>query len=89
MTPALAVVAYGENRIRVTARPEALHLRMPMNISVSDRSNVLPATARALTDAIRRVQPMLSSLGIDVDELTARGRCVLRFDFPNGAVNEN
>ena len=89
MTPALAVVAYDENRIRITVKPETLYQRMPLSVSGGDRSNVLPATPRGLTDAIRRVQPMLSGLGINVDELTARGRSVLRFDFPEGAVHEN
>ena len=89
MTPALSVVAYGENRIRITAKPETLHQRMPLAVSGGDRSKALPATPRGLGDAIRRVQPMLSGLGINVEELTARGRSVLRFDFSEGAVDEN
>ena len=89
MTPALAVVAYDEHRIRITVKPETLHQLMPLSVPGVERSNALPATPRALGDAIRRVQPMLSGLGIDVDELTARGRSVIRFDFPEGAVHEN
>ena len=88
MNPALGVVAYDGGRIRITVKPETLHQRMPLNAGF-DRNSAMPATPRGLTDAIRRVQPMLSGMGVNVDELTARGRCVLRFDFDLGAVHEN
>lgn len=90
LTPALAlsVVVYDRDRVRIMVRPEALHQRLPMTAGAFDRGNVVPGSARGLSDAIRRVQPMLSSLAINVDELTARGRTVLRFDFDCEALNE-
>ena len=88
LDPALAVVQYDQTRIRITVRPETLHRYLPQNFGGLDRNSAMPATARGLTDAIRRVQPMLGSMNLNTDERTARGRTVLCFDFDQVAVNE-
>lgn len=87
--PAIAVLAYGENRIEITGRPAALHyLLMPPNWMQS-RQTALPSTARGFVDALRRVQPMLHGLGVQVQELPFGTRTMIRFDFDLGAIRED
>ena len=88
ISPPLVVVAYDGSRVRITGRANELLRRLPTIHAGVDRSNAIPATARGLLEAFRRVQPMLSGLGINVDELSPQGRSVLRFDFDMGAINE-
>ena len=88
LDPALAVVHYDQSRIRITVRPETLHRYLPQNCGGLDRNSAMPATARGLTDAIRRAKPLLGSMNRNTDERKARGRTVLCFDFDQVAVNE-
>lgn len=87
--PAIAVLAYGDNRIEITGRPAALHhLLMPVNWEHS-RPTALPTTARGFADALRRVQPMLHGLGVRVQEIPFGTRTMIRFDFDLGAIHED
>lgn len=76
----LAVLAYGDNRIEVTARPGGLQSLLPSFAGFS-RDGAIPATERGLIDAVRRVQPLLAGIGVDVQELASGSRTLLRFDF--------
>lgn len=84
----LAVVADNVDHIVITVRPEALHKQLPIYSDYRQR-DAIPMTARGLTDAIRRVQPLLKGLGIQVQELASGTRTLIRFAFDAGAINED
>ena len=89
LNPQMSVLAYGDNRIEVTARPGALHKLLPLSHGGFGRDSAIPATERGLADAVRRVQPLLHGIGIDVLELASGSRPLLRFDFAAGVVHED
>lgn len=84
----LAVVADDAGRIVITVRPEAMRKELPFSNDFRQQG-AIPATARGMTDAIRRVQPLLSSIGVQVQELASGTRTLLRFAFDGGAINED
>jgi hypothetical protein len=88
LSPQISVLAHGDNRIEITARPGALHKLLPLHMGGLGRDNAIPATERGLADAVRRVQPLLHSMGVDVMELTSGSRSLIRLDFNSGAIRE-
>jgi energy-coupling factor transporter ATP-binding protein EcfA2 len=87
MNPSLAVVKNENGQVEITSRPGALHRLLPPPAPagyVRDRG--IPATERGLVDALRRVQPLLSGLGVDVSELASGTRTLLRFAFDPGSL---
>ena len=88
-SPARAVLAYGEGRIEITARPGAIRELLRPLVGVTWRENPIPATDRGVTDALRRVQPLLASMGVAVDEVPFGSKTLIRFDFVVGAVHED
>ena len=82
----VSVVAHGENRVEITARPGALRSAMP-HPSNFDRDNAMPGTDRAFLDALRRVQPMLTSLGVVYSEIYYGTRPFVRFDASREALS--
>jgi len=70
----------GDGRVEITARPGALRRRMPA-VNSWDRDSPLPATDRAFLDALRRIQPLLGSLGVTCTEEAYGTRPVVRIEF--------
>lgn len=87
LKPAVAVVAY-DGRIEITARPSAIHSLCSIHSSSYLRDNLIPRTPRGLADAVRRVHPMLTGLGVAVHEVGSGTRSLLRFDFERAALDE-
>ena len=87
-TPAVTVFAYGITRIEFTARPSALHRLLPPASLGVVRDGGVPATERGLVDALRRVQPLLSGIGVEVRDRTYGSKTLLQFDFDLGAIND-
>lgn len=87
-SPAYSVVRYDGSRAEVTARPGAIHKLLPLPpVGAWSRGNAIPATERALADALRRIQPLLAGLGVTVRELAYGTRTLIRFDFDVGALD--
>ena len=86
LNPALSVVAH-EGRTEVTIRPGALHRRLPPHGGSYARDNAIPATERGLIDALRRVQPLLAGIGVDVQEVKSGSRTLMRFTFAPEALH--
>lgn len=78
--PPLALWDCGDGRVEVTARPSALRTRMPI-VSGWDRDATLPTSDRAFLDALRRVQPMLTAMGITYTEAMYGSRALARLEF--------
>jgi hypothetical protein len=82
----MAVTGYEVDGIRwitVTARPGALRaLVRPVEPTAYGRDNPMPATDRAFLDAVRRVQPLLASLGFSAQQPEYGTRVFVQFDFP-------
>ena len=76
----LVVWDCGDGRVEITARPGALRRRMPA-VNSWDRDSPIPATDRAFLDALRRVQPLLGSLGVTCTEESYGSRPVVRMVF--------
>jgi hypothetical protein len=85
----MSVVQYGERRVQITTRPSALHKLLPSTNPAYGQHNAMPATERGLTDAIRRVQPLLDTMGIKVQELASGTRSLIRFDSDRDALNDD
>jgi hypothetical protein len=81
--PSLAVVET-DGRIQITARPGALRSAMPRPTFGEDHA--LPGTDRAFLDAVRRVQPLLASLGVTCKEAQFGSRALVVFEFQAGAI---
>ncbi len=86
--PAISTIVYEGTKVEVTARPNALRALMPMPTQHYGRDSAIPATDRALGDALRRVQPLLDGIGITLQELRSGTRSLIRFNFDRSAVDE-
>lgn len=84
---ALSVLAYDSDRVEITARPNVMRETMPRP-SAFERDGAMPGTDRAFLDAVRRVQPMLGSMGVSCTEVSCGSRTFIRFDASTGALNE-
>ncbi len=86
----LAVIAYGQagESIEVTIRPKALRQELVRQPRSFGRDDPIPATERGLTDALRRVQPLLKDMGITATELQFGSRGLIRFDFNRDALSD-
>jgi hypothetical protein len=89
MNKLAAVREPGSDAVQIIIRPTALLERVRGSSAANVINNPIPATERGLSDAVRRVQPLLSSLGVQVDERRFGTRCVLQFDFSMEALNDN
>lgn len=83
----LAVLAYGDGRVEVTARPGGLQSLLPAATGYL-HGGAIPATERGLVDAVRRVQPLLAGIGVDVKELASGSRTFLQFDFALESISD-
>lgn len=87
LRPALCVVGGDNGSFTVTARPGALRALLPLPaLNTYSRDRGTPATDRGVIDALRRVQPLLASMGVDVSEVTSGTRTLLRFVFDPGRL---
>jgi hypothetical protein len=79
----------GQARHQILIRAGTLraHVR-PVEPIGYGRDNPMPTTDRAFLDAVRRVQPLLSGLGIEARDLTSGTRVFIQFDFsPRGMLD--
>ena len=72
-----------DGSVWVMARPEAMRQKLARRDGA-----ILPGTGRAFSDALRRVQPMLATIGVGYAERTSGTRTVICFDFLPGAICE-
>ena len=86
LNPALSVVAR-EDRTQITIRPGALRKRLPSHGGGYVRDNAIPMTDRGFSDALRRVQPLLAGIGVDVQEVRSGSRNLMRFTFAPEALH--
>ena len=85
-SPALEVVAHEDDSIEIHARPSAMHRLFPLPNLGFVRDTAIPATDRGLIDALRRVQPLLSGIGIESSEVAYGSKTLLRFRFAAEAL---
>lgn len=82
----LSVLAFNADRVQVTARPGALRDAMPKPIGF-ERDNAMPGSDRAFLDALRRVQPLLASMGIEYRERQHGTRPFVEFETSLESLN--
>ena len=82
----LAVVVLDAGATEVIIRPKALHNSMPKPTGF-ERQSPLPASERAMADALRRVVPLLQTVGVKVRELPFGSRTLISFLFTPEALN--
>lgn len=91
-TEHVAVYAYekeGCRQVEVTARSGPLRAQVkPVEALPFGRENPMPGTNRAFVDAVRRVQPLLTGLGVSASEYEKGGRIFLKFTFPLERVRD-
>lgn len=83
----VAAVFESVNGMAALMRPSVLLGLMPRT-DPWEKHSAIPASERALLDALRRVQPLLIAIGIGYRELEYGSRSLVRFDWSKGVMDD-